>query len=121
MSSFESPLDSRSPMGFSYWMVRQQLKLGGECQLHEILWGVGSCLGVVFGAAVLSHKALMLVVMPVHDQAIMNNVFAVFGLAGVINAQRELIIGFFGYNAAQVMGHAWTSHGCMRLMALLAL
>lgn len=34
--------------------------------------------------------------------AIVNNMFAVFGLAGVVNAQRELILGFFGYNAAQV-------------------
>ena len=70
--------------------------------------------GFRFCAAVLSHEALMLVMMPVHDQAIMNNVFAVFGLAGVINAQRELIIGFFGYNAAQVMGamHAQATHAC---------
>lgn len=30
-------------------------------------------------------------------------VFAVFGLAGVLNAQRELIIGFFSYNAAQIV------------------
>lgn len=35
--------------------------------------------------------------------AIINNVFAVFGLAGVINAQRELIISFFAYNAAQMV------------------
>lgn len=55
VSTFESPLDSRSPMGFSYYM------------------------------------------------AIFNNMFAVFGLAGVINAQRELIIGFFGYNAMQMV------------------
>ena len=34
---------------------------------------------------------------------IVNNVFAVFGLAGVINAQRELIICFFAYNAAQMV------------------
>eukprot|EP00798_Chlamydomonas_sp_ICE-L_P030152 gene30152-35132_t len=35
--------------------------------------------------------------------AIFNNVLAVFGLAGIINAQRELIIAFFGYNAAQMV------------------
>ncbi len=29
--------------------------------------------------------------------------FAIFGLAGVINAQRELIIAFFSYNAAQMV------------------
>ncbi|MEW5302530.1 MAG: hypothetical protein WDW38_002314 [Sanguina aurantia] len=55
VSSYESPLDFRSPMGFSYYL------------------------------------------------AIVNNIFAVFGLAGVINAQRELIIAFFGYNAAQMV------------------
>lgn len=35
--------------------------------------------------------------------SIVNNVFAVFGLAGILNAQRELIIGFFAYNAAQTV------------------
>ena len=35
--------------------------------------------------------------------SIVNNVFAVLGLAGILNAQRELIIGFFGYNAAQMV------------------
>jgi hypothetical protein len=34
--------------------------------------------------------------------AIINNIFSVCGLAGVLNAQRELVIGFFSYNAAQV-------------------
>mmetsp|Transcript_35943 Transcript_35943/g.80010 ORF Transcript_35943/g.80010 Transcript_35943/m.80010 type:complete len:189 (-) Transcript_35943:768-1334(-) len=55
VSGYESPLDFRSPMGFSYYL------------------------------------------------AIINNVFAVFGLAGVINAQRELIVAFFAYNAAQMV------------------
>lgn len=35
--------------------------------------------------------------------SIFNNMFAIFGLAGVINAQRELIIAFFSYNAAQMV------------------
>lgn len=52
---YESPLDFRSPMGFSFYL------------------------------------------------AILNNIFAVMGLFGVLNAQRELIIGFFGYNAAQMV------------------
>eukprot|EP00798_Chlamydomonas_sp_ICE-L_P030352 gene30352-35357_t len=54
-STYESPLDFRSPMGFSYWL------------------------------------------------AIVNNIFAVFGLAGILTAQRGLIIAFFGYNAAQMV------------------
>lgn len=33
----------------------------------------------------------------------MNNVFSICGLAGVLNAQRELIIAFFGYNAVQTV------------------
>lgn len=35
--------------------------------------------------------------------AIINNIFSICGLAGVLNAQRELVIGFFGYNAAQMI------------------
>lgn len=35
--------------------------------------------------------------------SMMNNVFALFGLAGVLNSQRELIIAFFSYNTAQVV------------------
>eukprot|EP00775_Hariotina_reticulata_P005444 gene5444-5678_t len=35
--------------------------------------------------------------------AIINNVFSICGLAGVINAQRELVIAFFAYNAAQMV------------------
>uniref|UniRef100_A0A061R0V3 Uncharacterized protein n=1 Tax=Tetraselmis sp. GSL018 TaxID=582737 RepID=A0A061R0V3_9CHLO len=31
--------------------------------------------------------------------SIVNNIFSVFGLAGVLNAQKELVIGFFAYNA----------------------
>ena len=31
--------------------------------------------------------------------AIINNVFAVFGLAGIFTAQRELIIAYFSYSA----------------------
>ncbi|KAG2448420.1 hypothetical protein HYH02_006312 [Chlamydomonas schloesseri] len=55
VAAYESPLDFRSPMGFSFYL------------------------------------------------SIANNMFAIFGLAGVINAQRELIIAFFGYNAAQMV------------------
>ncbi|KXZ55124.1 hypothetical protein GPECTOR_3g276 [Gonium pectorale] len=55
VANYESPLDFRSPMGFSFYL------------------------------------------------AILNNMFAIFGLAGVMNQQRELIIGFFGYNAAQMV------------------
>ncbi|GFR48238.1 hypothetical protein Agub_g10100 [Astrephomene gubernaculifera] len=55
VATYESPLDFRSPMGFSYYL------------------------------------------------SIANNMFAIFGLAGVINAQRELIIAFFSYNAAQMV------------------
>lgn len=32
-----------------------------------------------------------------------NNVFAILGLAGVINAQRELVTAFFAYNTVQVV------------------
>ena len=31
--------------------------------------------------------------------SIVNNIFSVFGLAGVLNAQKELVISFFVYNA----------------------
>mmetsp|Transcript_21518 Transcript_21518/g.38332 ORF Transcript_21518/g.38332 Transcript_21518/m.38332 type:complete len:178 (-) Transcript_21518:100-633(-) len=31
--------------------------------------------------------------------SIVNNVFSVFGLAGVLHAHRELVVAFFGYNA----------------------
>ncbi|KAG2493037.1 hypothetical protein HYH03_008700 [Edaphochlamys debaryana] len=55
VATYESPLDFRSPMGFSFYL------------------------------------------------SIFNNVFAIFGLAGVINAQRELIVAFFSYNAAQMV------------------
>ncbi|GLC43437.1 hypothetical protein PLESTB_001557200 [Pleodorina starrii] len=55
VAGYESPLDFRSPMGFSFYL------------------------------------------------SIFNNMFAIFGLAGVINAQRELIIAFFAYNAAQMV------------------
>ncbi|EFJ44912.1 hypothetical protein VOLCADRAFT_94677 [Volvox carteri f. nagariensis] len=55
VAGYESPLDFRSPMGFSYYL------------------------------------------------SIANNMFAIFGLAGVVNAQRELIIAFFAYNAAQMV------------------
>jgi hypothetical protein len=36
--------------------------------------------------------------------SIVNNVFAIMGLAGILQAQRELIIGFFAYNATQMVG-----------------
>ena len=32
-----------------------------------------------------------------------NNVFAILGLAGVVNAQRELVTAFFAYNTVQVV------------------
>jgi hypothetical protein len=35
--------------------------------------------------------------------SIVVNVFAISGLAGVLNAHRELIIAFFAFNAAQVV------------------
>mmetsp|Transcript_9607 Transcript_9607/g.29127 ORF Transcript_9607/g.29127 Transcript_9607/m.29127 type:complete len:228 (-) Transcript_9607:67-750(-) len=35
--------------------------------------------------------------------AIANSVFAVFGLAGIFNKQRELILCFFAYNTAQMV------------------
>ena len=35
--------------------------------------------------------------------AIINNVFSIFGLAGVLHSQKELVTGFFAYNAVQVM------------------
>ncbi len=31
-----------------------------------------------------------------------NNIFAICGLAGILNAQKELVIAFFIYNAVQV-------------------
>ena len=33
----------------------------------------------------------------------MNNFFAICGLAGVLNAQRELVIAFFAYSAASMV------------------
>ena len=35
--------------------------------------------------------------------SIVNSVFAVLGFAGVINGQRELVTGFFVYNAVQMV------------------
>jgi hypothetical protein len=32
-----------------------------------------------------------------------NNVFALFGLAGIFNSQRELVIAFFVYNIASLV------------------
>jgi hypothetical protein len=59
-----------------------------------------------------------------------NSVFAVLGFAGVINGQRELVTGFFVYNAVQMVcppsplqsGQAqhW-QHGCYSLVAYLRL
>ena len=34
---------------------------------------------------------------------IVNNVFAILGLAGVLNAQKELVTAFFAYNAVQTV------------------
>lgn len=52
--AYESPLDSRSPMGVIWWL------------------------------------------------AILINIFSICGLAGVLNAHRELVIAFFAFNATQV-------------------
>lgn len=59
--SYESPLDSRSPMGVIWWL------------------------------------------------AILINIFSICGLAGVLNAHRELVIAFFAFNATQmvVSFHFW--------------
>ena len=35
--------------------------------------------------------------------SIVSNVFSVLGLAGVMNQQRELVTGFFTYNAVQMV------------------
>eukprot|EP00878_Enallax_costatus_P004499 GHUV01004739.1.p1 GENE.GHUV01004739.1~~GHUV01004739.1.p1 ORF type:complete len:208 (+),score=52.02 GHUV01004739.1:267-890(+) len=35
--------------------------------------------------------------------AIINNIFSICGLAGVLNAHRELVIAFFAFNAAQMV------------------
>jgi hypothetical protein len=35
--------------------------------------------------------------------AIANNIFSICGLAGVLNAQRELVIAFFAFNATQMV------------------
>ncbi|KAK9800810.1 hypothetical protein WJX73_009734 [Symbiochloris irregularis] len=35
--------------------------------------------------------------------AVINNVFSIFGLAGVLHSQKELVTSFFAYNAVQVM------------------
>lgn len=35
--------------------------------------------------------------------AVINNVFSIFGLAGVLHSQKELVTSFFAYNAIQVM------------------
>lgn len=35
--------------------------------------------------------------------AVINNVFSIFGLAGVLHSQKELVTCFFAYNAVQVM------------------
>lgn len=35
--------------------------------------------------------------------AMLNNIFSICGLAGVLNAHRELVIAFFAFNAAQMV------------------
>ena len=35
--------------------------------------------------------------------AIVNNIFSICGLAGVLNAHRELVIAFFAFNATQMV------------------
>ncbi|DBA69105.1 TPA: hypothetical protein ACH3X2_013109 [Trebouxia sp. C0005] len=35
--------------------------------------------------------------------AIVNNIFSIFGFTGVLNQQKELVTGFFAYNAVQMI------------------
>ena len=35
--------------------------------------------------------------------AIINNIFSIFGFTGVLNQQKELVTGFFAYNAVQMI------------------
>ena len=35
--------------------------------------------------------------------AIINNIFSIFGFTGVLNHQKELVTGFFAYNAVQMI------------------
>ena len=35
--------------------------------------------------------------------AIINNIFSIFGFTGVMNQQKELVTGFFAYNAVQMI------------------
>ena len=35
--------------------------------------------------------------------AIVNNIFSIFGFTGVMNQQKELVTGFFAYNAVQMI------------------
>ncbi len=35
--------------------------------------------------------------------AIINNIFSIFGFTGVVNQQKELVTGFFAYNAVQMI------------------
>lgn len=38
--------------------------------------------------------------------SIINNIFAICGLAGVVNAQRDLVVAFFGWSAIQMVAGA---------------
>ena len=35
--------------------------------------------------------------------SMINNIFSIFGFAGVLNAQKELVTGFFAFNAVQMV------------------
>lgn len=44
--------------------------------------------------------------------SMINNIFSIFGFAGVLNAQKELVTGFFAFNAVQMVVGAQLS--CIR-------
>lgn len=49
--------------------------------------------------------------------SIVNSIFAVLGFAGVLNGQRELVTGFFLYNAVQMVRPlrcGWSCHVMLR-------
>ncbi|KAJ9528278.1 hypothetical protein QJQ45_014251 [Haematococcus lacustris] len=86
VSGYESPLDFRSPM----WQRIPNL-------LMPFLHGTQ---GFTFYLSILSEGRRELNPSPV---LFADNIFAVCGLFGVVNARRELIITFFVYNAAQMV------------------
>lgn len=50
--------------------------------------------------------------------SIVNSIFAVLGFAGVLNGQRELVTGFFLYNAVQMVRPRCCSRSRQRLCHL---